>query len=64
MKKLMVPLSKQSPHDRRTYYAARREGWGMLDPRTRIVPSKKVYSRKKKACFAGDERSTLCCYVV
>ena len=60
MKKPMVALGKQSPRDRRAYYAARREGWGTLDPRTRVVRSKKVYDRKQKARSADDERSALC----
>lgn len=47
-----VPLDKQSKKQRRAYYAARRGGWGPLNPVTRVVPDRREYDRRqaKKTC--------------
>lgn len=42
-----VPLDKQSKRNRKQHYAAKRGDWGLVNPVTRVVPSKKVYDRKK-----------------
>ena len=46
MKKI-VPLAKQSKKAQKRYHARQRGSWNGLSPVTRVVPSKKVYSRKR-----------------
>jgi hypothetical protein len=43
-----VPLEKRSKKEQRAWHARQRGNWNGVKPVTRIVPSKKVYSRKKK----------------
>jgi hypothetical protein len=43
-----VPLEKRSKKEQRAWYARQRGDWNGVKPVTRIVPSKKVYNRKKK----------------
>ena len=45
--KKMIPLNKQSKKAQRNYHAKQRGSWNGLSPVTRVVPSKKIYSRKK-----------------
>ena len=45
--KKMIPLNKQSKKAQRNYHAKQRGSWNGLSPLTRVVPSKKVYDRKK-----------------
>jgi len=45
--KKMIPLKKQSKRAQREYHLSRRGSWGEVNPITRTVESKKVYSRKK-----------------
>ncbi len=46
MKKI-IPLAKQSKKAQKQYHAKQRGSWNGLSPVTRVVPSKKVYDRKK-----------------
>ena len=43
----MTPISKQSKKMRKKYYSAKRGGWNGISPVTRVVPSRKVYNRKR-----------------
>lgn len=43
----IIPLNKQSKKAQRNYYAKLRGDWNGVKPVTRVVESKKVYSRKK-----------------
>lgn len=43
----MIPLKKQSKRAQREYHLSQRNSWGDVNPVTRTVESKKVYSRKK-----------------
>ena len=45
--KKVIPLKKQSKKAQKKYYAEQRGSWNGLSPVTRVVPSKKVYDRKK-----------------
>ena len=45
--KKMIPLNKQSKKAQRNYHSKQRGSWNGLSPVTRVVPSKKVYDRKK-----------------
>lgn len=45
--KKMIPLNKHSKKAQRNYHAKQRGSWNGLSPLTRVVPSKKVYDRKK-----------------
>lgn len=45
--KKMIPLNKQSKKAQRNYHAKQRGSWNGLSPVTRVVPSGKVYDRKK-----------------
>ena len=45
--KKMIPLKKQSKRAQREYHLSRRGSWGEVNPVSRTVESKKVYSRKK-----------------
>lgn len=45
--KKMVPLSKQSKRAQKEYHLSKRGTWGDVNPVSRTVESKKVYSRKK-----------------
>lgn len=42
-----IPLEKRSKKEQRAYHAAQRGSWNGVDPVTRVVPSKKLYNRKK-----------------
>jgi hypothetical protein len=46
-KQKFVPLEKQSKRQQKEYHASRRKDWGELNPVTRVVPSAKIYKRKK-----------------
>lgn len=43
----MTPITKQSKRAQRKYYASKRGSWYGISPVTRIVPSGKVYDRKR-----------------
>ncbi len=43
-----VPLEKRSKKARRGYYQLMRGSWHEFSPVTRVVPSKKLYQRKKR----------------
>ena len=43
-----VSLDKRSKKAQKEYYSKQRRSWGELNPVTRIVPSGKVYNRKKE----------------
>ena len=45
--KKMIPLNKQSKKAQRNYHSKQRGSWNGLSPVTRVVPSGKVYDRKK-----------------
>ena len=45
--KKMIPLNKQSKKAQRSFHAKQRGSWNGLSPVTRVVPSGKVYDRKK-----------------
>ena len=45
--KKMIPLNKQSKNAQRKYHAKQHGSWNGLSPVTPVVPSKKVYDRKK-----------------
>lgn len=45
--KKMIPLKKQSKRAQRAYHLSQRGSWGDVNPVSRTVESKKVYSRKK-----------------
>ena len=45
--KKVIPLKKQSKKAQKRFHASRRGSWNGLSPVTRVVPSKKVYDRKK-----------------
>ena len=47
MKLKLVPLNKQSKKAKKKYHARNRNDWNGVNPRTRVVKSKKVYDRKK-----------------
>ena len=50
-----VPREKMSKKARREMDSRRRQSWAM-DPRPRIVESKKIYNRKKAAGRDGSDR--------
>lgn len=43
----LIPLNKQSKKAQKRYHARNRRDWNGVNPRTRVVKSKKVYDRKK-----------------
>ena len=45
--KKVIPLAKQSKKAQKQYHAKQRGSWHGLSPVTRVVPSKKIYDRKK-----------------
>ena len=45
--KKMIPLNKQSKKALRNYHAKQRASWNGVSPVTQVVPSGKVYDRKK-----------------
>ena len=45
--KQMVPLCKQSKKAQKAYHAGQRGSWYGLSPVTRVVPSGKIYDRKR-----------------
>jgi len=47
MKKRYVPLGKRSKREQREHNAARRAGWGGVNPVTKKIPNAKIYDRKK-----------------
>ena len=53
--KKMIPLNKQSKKAQRNYHAKQRGSWNGLSPLTRVVPSKKVYDRKKLKLNKSEE---------
>lgn len=44
----VIPLEKRSKKEQRTYHAKQRGSWNGVNPVTKVVPSKKIYSRKGK----------------
>ncbi len=51
----IVPLEKQSKKAKKTFYMAQRGSWNGVRPTTKVVPSKKLYKRNKRA---GDSLSS------
>lgn len=51
----MIPLNKQSKKQQKKYHAAKRGDWNGVSPVTRVVPSKKVYDRKRVKRETGEE---------
>ena len=47
MNQKFVPLGKRSKREQREYHAARRSGWGGIDPATKKLPNARAYDRKK-----------------
>lgn len=47
MKKL-IPLEKRSKKEQKAWYARQRGDWNGVNPVTKVVPSKKLYNRKKQ----------------
>ena len=45
--KKMIPLNKQRKKALRNYHAKQRASWNGVSPITRMMPSGKVYDRKK-----------------
>ena len=45
--KKVIPLKKQSKKAQKQFHAKQRGSWNGLSPVTRVVPSKKLYDRKK-----------------
>ena len=45
--KKVIPLKKQSKKAQKQFHAKQRRSWNGLSPVTRVVPSKKLYDRKK-----------------
>ena len=43
----VTPIAKQSKSKQREYYASKRGSWNGVSPVTRIVPSRRVYDRKR-----------------
>lgn len=43
-----IPYEKLSPKERRKLDAKNRRTWEGIDPRTRVVPNGKAYTRKVK----------------
>lgn len=46
--KKFTSIDKMQKKDQKAFYAKKRNTWGGLNPRTRVVESKKAYSRKVK----------------
>jgi len=42
-----TPLAKQSKRKQKEYFASKRGDWGLVNPVTKVIPSKKRYDRKK-----------------
>ena len=63
--KRFVPLEKQSKKQRRAYYAARRRGWGDVNPVTRTSKNPKAYRRRKSRTWEEDDSTgrDFCCFV-
>lgn len=53
--KRYVPVDKRSKKAQKEFYAGYRKTWGELNPVTRVVPSGKVYNRKKEKRNICDE---------
>ncbi len=45
--KKVIPLKKQSKKAQKAFHVKQRGSWNGLSPATQVVPSKKVYERKK-----------------
>ena len=43
----VTPIAKQSKSKQREYYTSKRGSWNGVSPVTRIVPSRRVYDRKR-----------------
>ena len=53
--KQYVTLDKRSKRAQKGYHAKQRRTWGELNPVTRLVPSGKLYNRKKEKQRIGVE---------
>ena len=53
--KTYVPLNKRSKKAQREFHSRKRKTWGVTDPVTKSVPSKKTYNRKKEKQRIGRE---------
>ena len=42
-----IPICKMGKKERKKYYSSKRNSWGVIDPCTKIVASKKKYNRNK-----------------
>ena len=51
----MVSYEKMSKKAKKAEDAKRRNDWGVINPVTKVVKSKKVYSRKQKHKNSGSE---------
>lgn len=47
-KNQFVPIEKQSKKAQRIYFSNQRGSWNGINPVSKVVPSRKVYSRKKR----------------
>ena len=52
--KKYVPIEKRSKKEQRAYYAKQRGSWNGVNPVTKVVPSKKIYNRKKAERWMSD----------
>lgn len=43
-----IPLEKQSKKAQRAYHAKQRGSWNGVNPTSKVIPSGKTYSRKKR----------------
>jgi len=50
----MVPLKKQSKREQKAYHAKKRGSWNGVKAVTRVVPSGRVYDRKRAKRDAGE----------
>lgn len=44
----LIPISKQTKKNRKLFYRKYRGDWQGVNPATRVMQSKKIYSRKRE----------------
>lgn len=51
----LIPISKQTKKSRKLFYRKYRGDWQGVSPATRVMQSKKIYSRKREKQNDGKE---------
>ncbi|MDO4458464.1 MAG: hypothetical protein Q4C42_00005 [Clostridia bacterium] len=64
MAKKFVSVEKLSKKAKKAYYNEQRSTWGVANPATKVVESKKAYNRKKQKQSDRKEFPNDCFFVI